>query len=256
MPVHPKARVGFQRAAGQYERSRPETPPEAIDALVRTLRISPRSTVLELGAGTGKLTRLLAPRAGLYVAVEPVPAMRDQFQQTVPTVPLISAVAEQLPFRAACADAVVAAQAFHWFDAAATMGEMRRVLRPDGGVGLLWNVRDLSVDWVQKTTEIIDRYDDRGPRFRDYAWSDSWARTPGFEPLVKQSFGFVQRLDREAVVDRFLSISFIASLEENRHAAVEAALRQLFDSHPQTAGRAVIELPYQCEIYTSRPTAR
>ena len=255
MPVHPKARVGFQRAAGQYERSRPETPPDAIDALVRTLRISSRSTVLELGAGTGKLTRLLVPRAGRYVAVEPVPAMREQLRRAVPEVPLLGAVAEELPLRASSVDAIVAAQAFHWFDAPRAMREMHRVLRSDGGVGLLWNVRDESVDWVRKTTEIIDRYDDRGPRFREYAWEAAWAKTPGFEPLTKQSFGFVQRLDREAVVDRFLSISFIASLEDNRRAEAETALRHLFDSHPQTAGRAVIELPYQCEIYTSRPTA-
>ncbi|MCI4352094.1 MAG: class I SAM-dependent methyltransferase [Thermoplasmata archaeon] len=254
MPVDPRARVGFQRAASRYERSRPEAPPAAIDALVRSLNVSLQSTVLELGAGTGKLSRLLVPRSGPYVAVEPVPAMREQFRQAFPTVPLVGGIAERLPIRPSSVDAIAVAQAFHWFDVPRAMAEMHRVLRPGGTVGLLWNLRDESVDWVGQVTSIIDRYDEGGPRFRQRAWRDGWARTPGFDPLELQSFPFVQRMDRETALARFTSVSFIASLDETRYAEAEAQLRHLLDTHPAIAGRAQIELPYKCEIYSSRST--
>lgn len=252
VPLEPTARVGFQRAAGRYERGRPEAPPVALDALVRALAISNDSTVLELGAGTGKLSRRLAHRAGRYVALEPVPGMRDQFRHALPAVPLVAAIAEMLPLREACVDSVVAAQALHWFDVPRAMNEMHRVLRPSGTVGLLWNARDESVDWVHQETLILDRYDARGPRYHHGKWREAWDRTPGFSPLEKQTFAFVQRMDRATALDRFTSVSFIASLEGERYAEAEAALRGLLDTHPQTAHRPEIELPYQCEIFTSR----
>jgi SAM-dependent methyltransferase len=252
MPIEPTARVGFQRAAKQYERARPAVPPVALDALVRTLRLSGRSTVLELGAGTGKLSRLLAPRTGGYVALEPVAAMRAQFRQAVPDVAVVAGIAERLPVHGSTVDSVVAAQAFHWFDVPRAMDEIHRVLRPDGTVGLVWNVRDESVDWVRQATKILDRYDDRGPRYRSGAWREAWNQTPGFTPLEKQSFSFVQRLDRSTALDRFTSVSFIASLEEARFAEAQAAFQHLLDTHPETAGRAEIELPYQCDVYNSR----
>ncbi|HLY77425.1 MAG TPA: class I SAM-dependent methyltransferase [Thermoplasmata archaeon] len=254
MSVDPQARVGFQRGAARYERGRPEAPAAAVSALVDALKISDRSTVVELGAGTGKLARLLAPRAGRYLAVEPVPGMRRQFRQRLPEVPLVGGLAEHLPVPSRRVDAVVAAQAFHWFDVPRAMGEIRRVLALTGHVGLLWNVRDESVDWVRQATAILDRYDPGGPRFRHRAWQEAWERTPGFEPLRRQSFPFVQPLDRASALDRFTSVSFIASLEPERYAEAEADLRALFDRHPQTAGRTVIELPHECEIYTARPT--
>jgi SAM-dependent methyltransferase len=208
--------------------------------------------VLELGAGTGKLSRLLAPRSGRYLALEPVPAMREQFRRALPDVPLVAGISEMLPLRPSSMDVVVAAQAFHWFDIPRAMAEMHRVLRPQATVGLLWNVRDESVNWVHRETEILDQYDDRGPRYHRGVWREAWHRTPGFTPLEKQSFPFVQRMDREAALDRFTSVSFIASLDEIRYAEAEAALKGLLDTDPVTAGRPEIELPYQCEIYTAR----
>ncbi|MGC2288393.1 MAG: class I SAM-dependent methyltransferase [Thermoplasmata archaeon] len=256
MPIERTAQVGFQRAAGRYERGRPEAPAAAVDALVRSLELSHRSAVLELGAGTGKLSRHLAPRTGRYLALEPVPGMREQFRRTLPDVPLVAGLAEMLPLHESSVDAVVAAQAFHWFDIPRAMHEMHRVLRPGGMVGLLWNVRDESVDWVHQETAILDRYDGRAPRYHRGVWREAWNRAPGFAPLEKETFPFVQRMDRDTALDRFTSISFISSLDGARYAEAEAALKTLLDTHPQTAGRPQIELPYQCEVYTSRRIAR
>jgi SAM-dependent methyltransferase len=252
MPLNLLARVGFQQGAERYERARPEAPPVAVDALVRVLEISERARVLEVGAGTGKLSRLVAPHAGSYVAIEPVPAMRTQFREALPGIPLLSGLAERLPLRSSTVDAVAAAQAFHWFDAPRAIAEMHRVLRPGGTVGLLWNVRDESMEWVRAMTHVIDRYSGGGPRFRDSTWRSAWAQAPGFEPLEKLAFPFVQRLDRDTTVARFTSVSFVASLGESCYREAEAAIRHLLDTHPQTAGRDKIELPYRCEIYFTR----
>ncbi len=251
VPIERTARIGFERAAERYERGRPEVPPDAVEALVHTLSISERSAVLELGAGTGKFSRLFGPRAGRYLALEPVPGMRALFRRQLPHIPLVAGVAEALPVRAGRFDAIVAVQAFHWFDASRAMEEMRRVLRPGGAVGLVWNARDESVDWVHQESRILDRYDEREPRYADGAWRAAWKDPPGFSPLELQTFSFVQRMDRATALDRFLSISFIASLDAERHAEAEAAIGSLLDTHPETAGRPEIELPYRCEVYTS-----
>ena len=219
---------------------------------METLGLTGRSTVLELGAGTGKFSRLLAPRTGQYLALEPVPGMRALFHRGLPEIPLIAGVAEALPLRTGGVDAVVAVQAFHWFNAARAMQEMHRVLRPDARVGLVWNARDESVDWMRQVSLILDRYDERNPRYARGAWRKSWSENAGFTPLEEQRFSFVQRLDRAASLDRFLSISFIASLDGPRHAEAEAAFAKLLDTHPETAGRPMIEHPYRCEVYTAR----
>lgn len=252
MTIDVRARVGFDRAAERYERARPVAPPAAVDALIRTLALSERSTVLELGAGTGKLSRLLAPRTGRYLALEPVRGMRVQFRRAIPRVPLLAGVAEQVPVRSSSVDAVTVAQAFHWFDAPRAIGEMHRVLRPGGKVALVWNARDETVDWVHRITGVVDQYDDGHPRFRDDWWRRSWEGAAGFEPLRLEVFPFVHMLDRETTLDRFTSVSFIASLAPREFAEAEEALRTLLDTHPQTAGRDEIELPYRCEIYSTQ----
>ena len=144
MPVHEVA-LGFDSTAAAYERGRPDYPPAAVEALVEALAIGPASTVVDLGAGTGKLTRLLVPTGARVVAVEPLAGMRAELATAVRGVEVLDGTAEAMPLGDGRADAVVAAQAFHWFADHQSLSEIHRVLRPGGGLGLVWNVRDQSV---------------------------------------------------------------------------------------------------------------
>ncbi len=142
MAVHEVAEQGFGREAEEYERVRPSYPADAVAWLVDNLGLGPGRTVLDLAAGTGKLTRLLVPFGASVLAAEPVDGMRRGFVAAVPGVPIVAAVAETLPMAGESLDAVTVAQAFHWFDADRAFGEFARVLRSRGRVGLIWNARD------------------------------------------------------------------------------------------------------------------
>src|SRR5450432_2107457 len=142
--VHEVAAAGFSDAA-DYEAARPSYPPEAVAWLIENLRIEPGKRVVDLAAGTGKLTRLLLPAGADLIAAEPVAGMRDTFRASVPGVPMMATTAEQLAFRDASLDAVTVAQAFHWFDHDRAIAALARVLKPGGRVGLVWNARDRSV---------------------------------------------------------------------------------------------------------------
>ena len=146
--IHPVAAKGFTAGAVNYVEGRPEYPPEIEEWLTQDLGLSAGKTALDLGAGTGKFSpRLLATRATV-IAVEPVQAMLDQLIRQYPGVEARSGTAEAIPIEDASVDAVVCAQAFHWFATREALHEIRRVLKPGGAFGLVWNLRDESVPWV------------------------------------------------------------------------------------------------------------
>jgi ubiquinone/menaquinone biosynthesis C-methylase UbiE len=128
--------LSFGSVAETYERARPPYAEEAVDWIVERL---PARRVLDLAAGTGKLTRQLVARGADVVAVEPDPDMRAVFRRVLPDVEMREGFAEAIPLPDASVDAITVGQAFHWFDAERALAEMRRVLRPGGGFALLWN---------------------------------------------------------------------------------------------------------------------
>src|SRR5918912_750908 len=142
MPVDPHAERGFGSGAEEYERHRPGWPPEAIERALAELGIAPGATVVDLAAGTGKLTRELVPRVARVVAVEPSADMLGRLEVVVPEAEAVAGTADAIPLADASADGVLVAEAFHWFATPAAVAEIARVLRPGGGLALLWNLYD------------------------------------------------------------------------------------------------------------------
>jgi SAM-dependent methyltransferase len=247
--IHQSAARGFALAPDAYERGRPMYPFAAVRRLVRELRIKPESTVLDLAAGTGKLTRLLAQLGADVVAVEPVDAMRHRLVETIPGVRALPGTAEAIPLEDESMDAVTVGQAFHWFDGEAALAEIHRVLRPRTRLGLIWNVKDESVDWVRLLSEIIEAYRGSAPRVASGAWREAFERTELFTPIERARFAFVHETDVGTVVARVTSISFIAALDSRVRERIVQQVRELVATHPETRGRDVFPLRYRTGVY-------
>ncbi len=247
--IHEAAARGFEAAVEPYERARPSYPDDAVEYLVRELGLAPGRDVLELGAGTGKFTRLLEPSGARITAVEPVAAMREALAGNCPAVTILDGTAEDVPVPDATADAVVAAQAFHWFDGDRALAEAHRVLRPGGRLGLIWNVRDEATDWSERITAIFDRLAGDGPRYRDLRWRAAFERTELFGPLHHQVAYHVHEVDRDTFLDRVLSVSYVASAPEDERERVVVEVNELLDKDPDLSGAASIVMPYRTDVF-------
>ncbi len=249
--THPDVR-GFDRAAAMYERARPGYPPAAVRHLGRVLRLAPGRTVVDLGSGTGKFTRALAPLGAARIAIEPTAGMRREFRRAVPDVPVLDGTAEAIPLPDGFADAVVCAQAFHWFRPRRALGEIARVLRPGGGLGLVWNTRDEGLPWSRRISRIVARYRGRSPKSRSRRWRPAFRDPAGpFGPLHAARFAHVQRGTVATFVERTLSVSVIANLPARERRAVAAEVRAVLRDDPSARGRRSLDLPYATEVYWS-----
>ncbi|SDC74910.1 Methyltransferase domain-containing protein [Cupriavidus sp. YR651] len=247
--IHHAAAQGFSAQADAYARGRPDYPAGLADWLRDTLGLAPGKTVVDLGAGTGKFTPLLLPSGATVIAVEPVAQMRAQLTSKLPTVTALEGSAESMPLPDGSVDAVVCAQAFHWFANTAAMREIRRVLRPGGKLGLVWNVRDESVGWVAKLTQIMTPFEGDAPRFYRGDWKKVFP-AEGFGPLGLTRMPYTHSGPPEqVVVDRVMSVSFIASLPAAKQDAVRAQLREVIATDPALQGRDEVAFPYSTEAY-------
>jgi ubiquinone/menaquinone biosynthesis C-methylase UbiE len=223
---HPLSR-SFEDIAELYERTRPTYPPEAIEWLVDQLHVDVSSTVLDLGAGTGKLTRGLIGRCGHVIAVEPGPEMLDQLRRVVPEAEAVLGAAEDIPLEDDSVDAVVCGQSFHWFRVDEALREIGRVLREGGGLGLIWNKRHPD-DPVQKViTELLAPL---VPRERDRkrpSVEHLVGRGIGERELSTATFAFEERLDADGLIARIGSTSYVAATNDERRNSLNAGLRAL-----------------------------
>lgn len=243
LSVHHSAADGYSTSAETYARGRPDYPPEALDWLREIVGLGPGKAVLEVGAGTGKFLPLLIETGAEVIALEPVAAMRNEITSHF-TVPIIDGTADQIGLEDNAVDAVVCAQAFHWFATPEAVAEMRRVLKPDGVFGLIWNGRDTSVAWVAAMNAIIDPYQGDAPRHQSGRWRDVFP-AKGFTALGELHAGNRHTgSPDEVIVDRTLSISFIAALPDEKRAEVERRLRKLIAETKDLTGRSEISFPY------------
>jgi ubiquinone/menaquinone biosynthesis C-methylase UbiE len=240
--LHPATR-GFA-GADVYERGRPGYPAAAVERIVSRLDLRPGRTVLDLAAGTGKLTRLLVPSGANVIAVEPVREMRQELEQWVPGIVVLAGTAERMPLTDRFVDAVTVGQAFHWFKQDDALREIHRVLRPGGGVALIWNARDERNEVQAALSAVIDPLEGETPRRKQREWRGLLAESGLFERCERALFEHEQVVDEQGLVERVVSISFIAAAPQPVRDEVEARVRAIARQAEQP-----IRLPYMTELY-------
>ena len=234
----------FGRAAEEYESGRPGYAEAALDAV----GLPPDAVVLDLAAGTGKLTRQLVPRFARVVAVEPLARMRAVLERVVPAAETLSGGADAIPLENDAVDAVFVAEAFHWFANAATLAELARVLRPRGTLAILFNQPDRDFEpplpeafWEAYRAAAIEKPPEQTVS------SGLWkAPFPGpFEPLAEETFPNPIELDREQILAQAASWSMIGALPERERSALLARLGELLPE-------GVYRHPLRTELYRTR----
>jgi SAM-dependent methyltransferase len=213
-------RLSFDTVADTYERTRP---PYAAEALAFITERLPLRRVLDLGAGTGKLTRQLVALGADVVAVEPGDAMRAVLERVVPEARALAGSAERIPLPDASIDVVTVGQAFHWFRADEALVEMHRVLRPGGGYALLWNRWDDDDPLLHELNDLIERLRPEGTN----EGPEVLAASPLFGTPEERSFRHTERLDADTIAGRVASVSAVAAASPEAQARVEARVRAL-----------------------------
>lgn len=251
MTENNKLARAFGSAAATYEAGRPDYPREAVEFLLESLGDRPRR-VADVGAGTGKLTRVVRslPRTEA-VAIDPDEKMLAALQAAVPGVPTFIGTAERLPLPDASVDAVVLGQAWHWVDPVAGSAEIGRVVRSGGVLGLIWNVRDESVDWVRRLTDIM-----HGSAAEALLASDEGPRIEApFGDFKRQTWSWSRRMTRDLMNDMAFSRSYLITASDDERERVRTELDELFRELGLT-GDNEIELPYVTQAFRATRTAR
>jgi len=229
--------TSFGPVAEVYERSRPLYPEDA----VRWLAGNAPADVLDLGAGTGKLTRQLVALGHRVVAVDPLPEMLDQLRAAVPGVEALEGRGEELPLETESFDVVTMAQAFHWLDPVAALPEIARVLRPGGVLGLIWNVRDDATPWAARLSEIIG-----SETISESTVAERVGASGLYGPVETREFRYEQRLDRDGLLDLVLSRSYCVLQPSAEREQVLAEVGALYDAE---AGEDGLILPYVTDAH-------
>ena len=223
----------FGNSAREYELGRPRWPDELIDRVAGELELGSDATVLDLGAGTGKLTRDLVPRFGRVIAVEPDDAMRAVLEEGVPEAESLAGSAEAIPLPDASVDAVFTAEAFHWYASDESVGEIVRVLRPRGGLVILWNLDfgDPDPPMGEEVDRVIDVAFAKGGapgigKVLSGFWREPIAKGP-FEPLQESEVERTVTRTRDQWLANMLSVSSIAVLSDADREEFAARLHEL-----------------------------
>ncbi|CAB4873087.1 unannotated protein [freshwater metagenome] len=222
--------TSFDDTAAAYEFGRPEYPAEALQWWHDRGAFPRGGVVLDLAAGTGKLTRALVDRGCDVVAVEPLPKMRAEFAVVLAQVPIHDGTAEAIPLADASVDSVFVAQAFHWFDGEPALAEIARVLRPGGGLGLIWNDDDASVPWVAQYSERKHRAHLDEPLL-DAA--DQAAISVHFTGFTDTTCTWTETTTRARLLANVLSRSYVSVLPADQRGPILDPIEQLLAEQPE-----------------------
>jgi len=251
MVGHDQLSTSFGAQASAYEAGRPDYPREAVAWMLDPVSAEAQPSVADVGAGTGKLTRVAVAAGAQVTAIDPDPDMLDALRTAVPDVPTHVGTAENLPLPDASMDAVILGQAWHWVEPVAGSREVARVLRPGGVLGLIWNIRVESTPWVRRLTEIM-----RASRAeRVLADGDPVVAEP-FGPLEQEQWTWVRPMTRRKLLDMARSRSYVITASDDERARIEDGLAELFDE-VGAVDDAVVDLPYVTRAYRAiRPAHR
>lgn len=233
----------FESIGADYERFRPGFPEESARAVVP----APVAVAVDLGAGTGKFTRLLQSRAARVIAVEPSVAMLDVLRDKLPWVLAREGEAESIPVEDSSVDAVTVAQAFHWFDRDAACAEIARVLVPGGVLGLIWNRSDADCSWDVACHRVLHPAVGSPDRTTETA-----SELPGFVLREHREIRWVESIGRAEYLSRWKTVSSYLVADDATRAGIVARLESILDADPGTTALDAFELPHVTDVFVYR----
>ena len=254
--IHHSAAEGYSAKADIYVHGRPDYPADVDGWLRNDLGLIDGKTVVDLGAGTGKFTPRLLATGAAVIAVEPVLAMLERLVRLHLDVEAKEGSAEHIPLADASVDAVVCAQSFHWFATPEALRDICRVLKQGGALGLIWNVRDETVEWVAALTKIMEPFAGDTPRYRTQEWRRLFPADGFSVPRVRRFSNAHTGSPGQVIVARVLSVSFIAALPDREQERVASQIRELIAVSPDLAGKALVTFPYETVASVAPSSAR
>lgn len=238
--------LSFGQAAEHYDRHRPTYPRAAVEWALGTNPLR----VVDLGAGTGLLTRVLLTAQHNVLPVEPDAEMRDELERVTPGVKSLDGSAERIPLPDDSVDAVVAGQAYHWFNADLAHPEIARVLKPGGTFAPMWNARDDSVSWVAELSEVAELTHDGSSAVGSGYLVDTFGHD--FTTPERAVFAHSETLTADSLLKLVKSHSHYLTSAASHQAEIDEGVRALASEHPDIALHESFELPYLTYVYRAR----
>ena len=249
---HEERALSFGQVAEDYEATRPGWPLEPFTQVLEHFRVRERPDVVDIAAGTGKVTRTLARFAGTIVAVEPDPELRALMQRVLPEVEVLAGTAEELPLAPGSRDVACAGQAFHWFDLDRAFAEIARVLRPGGIVIAGWNVPTDDGSWYDAVIEYLETKNPAHLPASDRDWQAALASPSGYEGFYEATFRHEQPCSYDAFARLLGTQSAIARLAPERRAALIEEARAVAVEQGAFDANGLAAIPWRCELYALR----
>jgi ubiquinone/menaquinone biosynthesis C-methylase UbiE len=251
--IHPAAAHGFSQGAALYQQVRPDYPATLVPWLKQQLPDRPELKLLDLGTGTGKFLPTLLQLSSDILAVDPVAEMLQQLTTQFPNIQSVQGSSTQLPCANQQIDAIFCAQSFHWFAQDESLKELHRVLKPQGDLFLIWNQRDIRVNWVNALAESLLAYEGNTPRYHSGQWQQVMNASPLFENVATHQITYLHEGRVEDVVSRrLLSTSFIASMPAQQQQQLKHTFEEIVQRHTGLTAQNHIAFPYVTHVYHYR----